>query len=297
MDNPPSPVGRHKSQVRSIVSKCAAIVLLACSALLAQSLHGVYVGQSSGVLPPEFSEVKRGQYDARFGTERMQVFVAGALVTGINVFPQIPLTLAEAIAKYGSIADIPHMLVLLDPDGDPQGLVDPLRRISYITSVLAPGAVIRSVGFYNENTALLNWTENAASVFLQALETAANNVSLQELTARPQIAKLNARAQYMLQEALKAARKNEAELEPLLSRYQASCADAVSTECRQAKSTQAPALMQTADQFRFALKQANFIFSSNPDVFGQNMPPELARLNAIADPLLSQVPSIPAALR
>jgi hypothetical protein len=273
------------------------LALLIASTLHAQSYRGVEVGERGDLLPAQFNKVANGEFDANFGTERMRVFVNGALVTGFTVTPAIPLTLAEAVALHGSTADVPQMLLLLDPDGDPQGIVDPIKRISYITRAIGPEGIIDSVGYYDQNTALLNWTDDADPALLKLLQSAAQQVSLQEINSRPRLANVNARARFLMDEALKAANKDLRDLNVLLPRYRQSCADAMSSTCQDAKRTQAPVLMQTADRFRFAVKLANDVYATNPDLFANRMPPQLARLNETADRLLPQVPSIPQALR
>jgi hypothetical protein len=278
--------------MHSVVQRCAAVILLTCSALMAQSYRGLYVGQSGSLLPPEFNQVKRGEYVAQFSNERILVTVNGALVTGFVVTPDIPVTLAEAIAKYGVIADTPGMLVLLDPDGDPQGLVDPIQRISYLTRSFGPEGIVHSIGYYDENTALLIWTANADPALLKALATAAQHVSLQDLNSRPRLANVAARARYMMDQALKSAREKASELNVRLDTYQKSCAAVMSNECQQAKRSQGPTLMQTANQFRFALKQANGVYATNAKMFGAQMPPELNQLNGLADRILPQVPVV-----
>jgi hypothetical protein len=278
--------------MRSYVYRCAVLVLLTCSALMAQSYRGVSVGQRSDYLPPEFSEVERGQYVAQFSNEQIVVSVNGALVTGFVVIPDIPITLAEAIAKYGVIADTTHMLLVLDFQGDPQGLVDPIKRISYITRSFGPDGIVNSVGYYNENAALLIWTNYANPALLQALAIAASNVSLQDINSRPHLASLAAKAKYMMDQALKSASEKAAELNAMLNTYQNSCAAVVSNECQQAKQTQGPSLVRKADEFRFAVKQANSVYATNAEMFGETMPPDLRQLNTVADRLLPQVPVI-----
>jgi chromosome segregation and condensation protein ScpB len=278
--------------MHSVVQRCAVVILLTCSALMAQSYRGVYVGQRGDLLPPEFSQAKRGEYIAQFANERIVVTVNGALVTGFVVIPDVPITLAEAIAKYGVIADTTQMRLLLDLQGDPQGLVDPIKRISYITRSFGPDGIVNSVGYYDENTALLIWTDYADAALLQALATAAQNVSLQDLNSRPRLANVAARARYMMDQSLKSARERAGELNAMLSKYQQSCAQVVSDECQQARRTQGPSIVKTADQFRFALKQTNSVYATNAEMFGETMPPELRQLNQIADRLLPQVPVI-----
>jgi hypothetical protein len=277
--------------VPSIVSKCVVLILLASSPLLAQ-VHGVYVGLNSSMIPPEFSQVSNTEYTAQFGIERIQVFVNGALVTGFNVIPLIPVTLAEAIAKYGSVSNTLHMFELLDLDGNPQGLVDPIKRVSYLTRDFGPEGIVSSIGFYDQNTALQIWTGYADPALLQALDTAVKKVSLENLTSRPRIAALDARARFMLQKSLKALPDAEAELEAQLRRYNASCADPMSSACQQAKQTQGQDLIAATQRLQFGLKQANSIYSTNADLFGETMPPDLARLNASAENLLKQVPLV-----
>ncbi len=261
--------------------------------LHAQSYRGVQVGQRADLLPPEFSEVKNGEFDARFSSDAMQVFVNGALVTGFTVLPQIPLTLAEAVVKHGSAADVDKMFFLLDQDGDPQGLVDPIKRISYVTRALGPDGIVSSVGYYGENTALLIWTEEADPVVLASLATAAKNLSLQGVEARPRLASLAARAQYMMEEALKDARSDAQDFTALFNRYQQACAGgAVTSECEAAKRTLGKPLMQAGERFRFAVKQAADMYNTNAEYFNNRVPPDLPRLQQLADSLLPQVPVV-----
>lgn len=271
--------------------------LMFAAALCAQSYRGVQVGQRDDFLPPEFSQTKRGEFNAQFSGERVQVFVNGALVTGFRVLPQIPLTLAEAVAKHGSIPNIDKMFVLLDPDGDPQGLVDPIKRISYVTRELGPDGIVNSIGYYDDNTALLIWTDDADPVLLQALADAAKNASLQDLNARPRLASLAEKAQFMMEQALKVTRDDLQTLTALLSRYQQSCSGGVTSECQEAKRTQLQPLAQTAERFRFELKRADDIYATNAELFHNAMPSELARLHQSADRLLPQVPLVPQGLQ
>ncbi len=273
--------------------RLVACILLAVPMLHAQSYRGVQVGQRADLLPPEFNEVKRGEYDASFGTEAMQVFVNGALVTGFTVLPRIPLTLAEAVARHGSTPDVDKMFALMDPDGDPQGLVDPIKRISYVTRALGPAGIVSSVGYYDQNTALLIWTENVDPAVLAVLAAAAKNVSLQDLEARPRLATLAAKAQFMMEQALKQARADAQEFTTLFNRYQQGCSGGpVTNECQNAKRTLGPALMQAGERFRYAVKRAADTYAANAVYFNRRMPPELPQLQQLADRLLPQVPVV-----
>jgi hypothetical protein len=270
------------------VHRIVALVLLAGSSLFAQSYRGVQVGQRGDLLPPEFSAVKRGEFTAQFGTERMQVYVNGALVTGFRVLPQIPLTLAEAVAKHNK-SMTGGMLLLLDPDGNPEGLVDPVRRISYLVPSLSPDAIVSAVGYYNQNTSLLIWMDDADPAFLKTLAAAARSVSLRELDSRPPIGDLNARAKFVVNQAVKPAQTEAQQLTGMLDRLRQICSGTGTSECEEARRTQLKPLMQAAEQFQAALNRAEQVYNANAELLDQIRPPELEKLRQLADQILPQV--------
>lgn len=257
----------------AVVALLLAFGVPAC-AQSSPSYRDVQVGQQSGILRPEFDQVKWGEYDAQFGNERMQVFVNGALVTGFSVIPLVPMTVAEAVAKHGSIPDIPSMLLFLDPLGQAQGIVDPIRKIDYLTRSLDPDAIVSEVYYFDQNTGMLMWPAYAPPDFLQRLAEAANNVSLEAINARPQVNSLSGKAQFLVDQAVKEAEAQAKRTEDLLKHYAQSCGSGANCEIELGQ------LRQAASQLQAALNSAEHIYQVN--VYSPNRPKELDQLETLS---------------
>ncbi len=270
-----------------LLLKAAVFLLLASSALLAQSYRGVFIGQRSDLLPPEFSEVKKGEFTAQFSDERLEIYVNGALVTGFNVIPLVPITLAEAVVKHGSVPNIPRMLSILDIDAAPQGIADPYRRISFMTDSLSPDSIVTSVGYYDTNASLLIWFGDPVPGTLQSLALAAKDVSLQDLNARPRFATPRAAAQYMVSNAIKAAQNEWQSASDLVKIFAQSCSD--TPECKEGRRQKLAQIQQSADRFHSRLLRAEGVYAANARLLDNLRPPELDRTQQMWNELASRV--------
>lgn len=264
-----------------------ALLLITSATLFAQSYRGVQVGQRGDLLPPQFSEVKRGEYRAEFGAERMDVYVNGALVTGFKVTPLVPITLAEAIAKHGSIPNISKMLTILDYYGESQGMADPIFKISYITSAISPDSVITSVGYYDTNASMLLWLGDASPGFLQVLDITARSVSLQDLNNRPRVTSPDAAAKYLVGQAAKAARIQGEDAWVLVKAYAQSCSN--TPACLNERKTMLEEIRKAGDKFHAGLVRAEETYVANADLLGNIRPPELDRLQQMWKELVPKV--------
>lgn len=237
----------------------AAVALLLALAVpvRAQSYRGVEMGQQDSRLPPQFDQVKWGEYDAQLGNDLMQVFVSGALVTGLRVTPRAPITLAEAVARHGSIPNIPSMLLLFDPLGQARGVVDPAQKIAYLTPSIDTDASVSEVDYFDQSTAVLLWLQSAPPGFLQELAEAANHVSVEALDARPQINSASGKAQFLANQATTEARARAKQAVELLKGYEQSCGHAPNckNELRQ--------LQQATEQLQGAVNRAEHVYQAN----------------------------------
>ncbi len=272
--------------MRSLL-KAAAFLLMASSALFAQTYRGIFVGQRSDLLPAEYSEVKKGEFTAQFGNERMEVYVNGALVTGFNVIPLAPITLAEAIVKHGSVSNIPRMMSILDIDAAPQGIADPYRRISFMTDSLSPDSIVTSVGYYDTNASLLIWFGDTAPGTREALAIAARDVSLQEVNSRPRVGTPEAAARYMVAQALKAAQTDGQNAWELVKSYLQSCSD--TPKCQEVRRQKLAEIQRNADRFHTRLIRAEDIYQSNAALLNNTRPAELDRGQQMWNELVPKV--------
>lgn len=243
--------------------------------VFAQSYDGVYVGQRGDFLPPQFSEVKTGEYAATFGNDRIEAYVNGALVTGFRVVPLVPLTLAEAVVRHGSVPNIPRMLTILDGYGGAQGIADPILRIAYITASPNPDSIIEYVGYYDTNAALLMWLGNPPAGFLDALQLAAKDVSLQEVNARARVGTPEAAAQYIVGQAIKAAQAQGQDAWALVKDYAQSCSN--TPECIESRRKQLEQIRRGGDKFHALLVRAEDTYEANAALLNNIRPAELDR--------------------
>ncbi len=274
--------------MRSRLRQLAIVVALATASLFGQSSYrGISVGQRGDFLPPQFSEVKTGEFAAQLGNDRIVAEVNGALVTDFRVIPLIPLTLAEAVARHGSIPNIPRMLTILDGYGESQGIADPILRIAYITSTLSPDSVISYVGYYGTPQALMTWLGNPPSGLLTVLELAAKNVSLQEVNERPRVGSPEAAAQYMVTQAIKAAQTQGQDAWALVKEYAQSCSN--TPECVEARRKQLDEIRRAGDKYHALLVRAEDSYEANAALLNGLRPAELDRQEQLWKELIPKV--------
>lgn len=270
--------------------RVAILLVLAGTSLSAQSYRGVQVGQRDDLLPLEFSQVKRGELDAQFGNERMQVFVNGALVTGFKVVPLAPLTLAEAVAKHGSIGNVSRMLTILDGYGEPLGFSDPVRRIAYLSASLSPDSVISSVTYYDTNASMLLWLGDVDPAVLTVLQTAARNVSLAEVNSRPRTGTPAAAARFLVDQAIKTAQNEAQQFSELIKGYAQLCSS--TAQCREQRTRHLEQMQEAARRFESRLTRAEVSYAANAQLFNYLRPAALDDLQHTLKDLTSQVREI-----
>jgi hypothetical protein len=268
--------------LRTIVVICAASV-----SLCAAAYHGVDVGQRDDFMPPEFTQVARGEYRAQFGNELMQVFTEGALVTGFKVIPLAPMTLAEAIAAHSPGAPANNLQLLLDFNRRPIGVADVPNRIAYFTHSTSPEAAVRVIGHYNEITDVQVLTTPLPNDEAQTLAAAAARSSARAVNRRPRTNGLYEQAEYLVEADSEIAQRQGKEAFDELALYKRACS-ATSTNCEQAGAAQKANVIQAASLFFKDVTQAERTYNANAGLLG-NPPEELIEVQGMADSLLQQV--------
>lgn len=256
--------------------------------LCAAEYHGVQVGQRADYLPPEFNEVGRGEYDARFDNELLQVFSAGALVQGFKVVPLAPMTLAEALAAHSPGADSKDLRLLLNFNGVFLALADATNRIAYFVHSVQPQSIVRAIGYYNDQTALMIFAAPVPSSEAEELIAAARKSSATAVNNRPEITDPILQARFVVDQATDASRAEAQRTLVQLRRYRRLCNGTFA--CESKRREQAFEVVTAASRFLANLMRAERAFQANATLVGQR-PSELTELQELSDELLQQVRS------
>lgn len=266
----------------------ASLLLAACLSASAADYRGVEVGQRADYLPPEFDEVSRGTYEARFGKELMQVFSAGALVQGFKVIPLAPMTLAEAIAAHSPAANEPDLRMLVNFNGVSLALADVNNRIAYFTQSVNPDSVVRAIGYYDDQTALTTFSAPLSSSDAAELIAAARRSSQTPKDERPEITSPLRQASYLVNEAVEASRLQAASAVRQLRAYKRLCTGTPACDAlRQQRATQ---LVTATAHFLTNLMRAENTYQANANLVGER-PSALIGLEELSDDLVHQVRS------
>lgn len=264
------------------------LLLTACLLAPAAEYHGVEVGQRADYLPPEFDEVARGEYRARFDNEMMQVFSSGALVQGFKVVPLAPMTLAEALAAHSPGAGTSDLRLLLNFNGVVLALADANSRIAYFTSSVQPESVVRAVGYYDGQTALTTFAAEVPARQAEDLIAAARRSAADAVNHRPQIGDPLRQASFVVNEATEASRAQAQIALTQLRRYKRLCTGTPACEAR--RRAQGFDVITAASRFLVNLMRAERAYQANASLMGER-PSELTDLQALSDDLVQQVRS------
>jgi hypothetical protein len=276
---------RHRTGVLLVAS-----LVLVAPALFAAEYRGVAIGQRDDFLPPEFEPVLRGQYEAGFNKEIVQVFVEGALVTGMKVLPRAPMNLAEGLARHSSGVNAGDLRLLLDFNGGLLGLADVTREIAYITYHVEPEAVIRDVRYYNDQTSVMIFTAPVPALEAEELIAASRQSSPDALEHRPTISSTAGQAKFLVEQATEAARLREQAVVEELNRYREICKNAAA--CEQARATRAFSLISAVSSFLTELGEAERVYEANAELLGELSPLELDNLQEASESLVEQARAV-----
>jgi len=272
----------------------ATTVIVMIAALLATGgrafageYKGVEIGQRGDFLPPEFERVLVDQYDAQFGNELMQVFVRGALVTGMKVVPLAPMTLAEALAAHSKGASPNSLRLLFDFNGGLLGITDTANEIAYFVPAANPDAIVGAVGYYNNQTALMIFTAPMRTQEAEALVDAARKSSPDALNQRPQVKSADQQAEYLVEQATQPAVKQAQTVAKELKSLDQHCKG--TPECNSQRDALAADIVRETQRFLVAFRHAEHVYEPNAVLLGDMPPVDLMDLQDSADALLRQV--------
>jgi Pyruvate/2-oxoacid:ferredoxin oxidoreductase delta subunit len=264
----------------------ASLLIGACLSALAADYRGVEVGQRTDFLPPEFDEVARGTYEARFGKEVMQVFSAGALVQGFKVIPLAPMTLAEALAAHSPDADEYALRMLVNFNGVFLALADSPNHIAYFAQSVRADSIVRAIGYYDDQTALTTFAAPLNSDDAAELIAAARSSSRDAKDERPEITSPLSQASYLVDEAVEASRAQAENAVRELRAYSRLCTGTPSCD---ALRRQRGAQVQTATaRFLVNLMRAENAYQANANLVGER-PSALIELQELSDDLVKKV--------
>lgn len=265
----------------------AAVILASGVSLCAAAYHGIEVGQRDDFIPPQFEAVARGEYQAQFGNELMQVFTQGAEVTDFKVIPLAPMTLAEAIAAHSPGAVASDLRRLLDFNERPIGVIDVSHRIAYFTYSFSPETVVRAVGHYNYITEVQVSTVPLPIDDAENLAAAAARCSPYALNRRPRKNSLYAQAEYLVEADSEIARRYGQLAFEELAIYKRICSTG-SSKCEPGGVAQRANVLRSASTFFNEVRQAERTYNANAELL-INPPEEVAQLQEMAGSLLQQI--------
>lgn len=265
-----------------------ALLAFALPEAAAAEYHGVQVGQRADYLPPEFDEVVRGEYQARFGNELLQVFSAGGIVQGFKVVPLAPMTLAEAIASHSPQASSDDLRFLQNFNRDILALADASNRIAYFTESARPDSIVHAVGYYNDQTALMTFAAPVPARQANELVAAARRSSGNEIDRRPGITDPLLQASFIVDQATQVSRADAQRALLQLRHYTQLCTG--TPTCDTVKREQGFKVITAAARFLTNLMRAENAYQANANLIGER-PAQLTQLQELSDDLIRQVRS------
>ncbi|HYG98084.1 MAG TPA: hypothetical protein VD837_03065 [Terriglobales bacterium] len=259
-----------------------------CLQSAAADYRGVEVGQRADYLPPEFDEVARGEYEARFDNELLQVFSSGALVQGFKVIPLAPMTLAEALAAHSPDLGTNDLRLLLNFNGVFLALGDARNRVAYFAQSVRPESIVRAIGYYNDQTAAMTFTAAVSSPEAEELIAAARASSANALNERPEITDPLRQASFVVTQATEASRTEAERALAQLRTYKRLCTG--TPECEARRREQGFEVVTAASRFLVYLMRAERAYQANANLIGEK-PLELTELQQLSDDIVQQVRS------
>lgn len=266
------------------------VVLNSALAMAAASYRGVEVGQRGDLLPPDFDEAATGLYEARFGNELVQVFVEGALVTGMKIVPQATQTLAEALATHSPGVQPSDLTQIQDWNGFTIAIADRPNRIAYFTRTVQADSIVTAVGYYSEQTALMLFTIPLPERTAVQLIAEAKRSRVDALQQRPAMPEPENQAAYLVDRLTEQARTQAQREARELSAYARLCTN--TSACESMRRQRARILAQSTAQFLSALTLAERAYDANASWLGNMQPENLSDLVDLSDDLVRQIRAV-----